>query len=205
VSDSVFGPIKSPIDLRKAISETIEIWIETYLALVERTYELDPRSLPLPRSYVFKDDGTLDKRPEDQLPTIVILSPGTKGKPKREGDGMYRVPWAVNVAAIVSARNHGDSMDLATYYATAIEALFVHQGSLGGFAVGSAWEGQRTDELRSEDDHMMAAGTNVFTFTVDQVVQKGAGLRVPPENPYEDLQPIPVKKVDVDLIPEEIQ
>jgi hypothetical protein len=204
MTDPVFGPVKSPIDLRLAIGATIDLWIETYLALVERAYDLPPRALPLPLSYVYKDDGNLDKRPEDQLPSIVILSPGTRGKASREGDGMYRAPWLVNVAAIVAARDQGETMDLATYYVTAIRLLLIQQGSLGGFALASTWEGERTDELAADSDRTMAAGTNVFTFLVDQVAQKGAGLKTPPTEPYEEAEPITVKEVDVELQPEEI-
>ncbi len=204
-ADPVFGPVRSPIDLRKAIATTIEDWIETYLALVERTYGLPSHALPVPKEYVFKDDGTLDKQPENALPCIVILSPGTRRAPKREGDGMYRVPWLVNVAAIVSARDHGTTMDLATYYTTALRLLLIHNGTLGGFALGSAWEGERTDELRPDGERTQAAGTNVFTFTVDQVAQKGAGLRTPPDEPYDPVELPEITEVKVDLKPEEIQ
>lgn len=205
--DAVFGPILSPIDVRLAVRETVREWIETYLARVERHYGLEPRSLQLPKTYVMRDDGKLDKAPQDRLPAVVILSPGTAGKPKREGDGNYRASYAVSVAVVVSAstKNPTAVIDLAQYYSAAIMALMVHQGTLGGFAESTSWEGQRNDELAPEDDQTNAAGTNVFKVTVPNVVRKGAGLKTPPEEPYEEGKPIEIKEVEIDLKPEEIK
>lgn len=202
--EAIFGPLRSKIEVRNAVKSTIEDWIETYLAVVERHYEIPARSLELPRSYVTKDDGTLDKRPEDQTPTIVILSPGTKGDPSVDGDGLYRIPYVVNVAAIVSARDHDATSYLAEYYSLAVRSLLVHNGTLGGFAMATVWEGDRSDDLRPEDDRTIAAGTNVFRVLVPDVVKKGAGLKAPPEEPYEEADPVLVKEVDVELRPEEI-
>lgn len=204
IVDPVLGPLKSRIDLRQAIGATIELWIETYLAAVERAYELEPRTLPAPRGYLFKDDERLDKRPEKQTPTIVILSPGSKKKPSREGDGMYRASWQVNVAAVVKSVSEIDAIDLAEYYTVALRQLLIHKGSLGGFAMGSAWEGERSDPIRPDGKRTQAIGINVFTFTVDRVAQKGAGLLAPLEDPYEPPVPVTAKEVDVELEPEEI-
>jgi len=204
MSDPVFGPLIDERDVQHAVRDTITLWIETYLAVVERKIEVDPRTLLLPRSYVLKDDGTLDKRPEDQIPSVVILCPGTAGDPRMDGEGLYRVPYAVNVAVIVSAMDEVSTSDLAKFYAAAIRNLLVHNGSLGGFAESTRWRGSRNDELRPEDDRTMAAGTNVFEVLVPDVVQKGAGLKAPPDEPYEETELPTVTKVDVELEPEEI-
>lgn len=204
MNDPVFGPLIDARDVQRAVEATLDKWIETYLAMVERLNELDPRTLPAPESYVHKDDGTLDKRPEDQTPTIVILSPGTTGEARMEGDGMYRATWVVNVAAIVESADPGYVSELAKLYNAVIRAALVQNGSLDGFAVSTRWRGERNDDLRSEASRSLAAGTNVFEVTVKDVVQKGAGLRQPPENPYEVAEPSTVDDVEVELKPEEI-
>lgn len=202
--DPVLGPLKGTIDVRRAVKETIQEWIETYIAAVERHYGLDPKTIALPKSYVFSDDGSLDKSPEDQVPCVVILVPATAERAKREGTGAYRVKWNVTVSVIVSSFSQSFTSDLAQYYSTAVLALMVHQGTLGGFAESTIWRGQRNDDLKPEEKRTLAAGTNVFEVLVPDVVRKGAGLKAPPEEPYEELQPITVKEVDVDLQPEEI-
>lgn len=205
MTDPIYGPILSPVDVQVAVRTTIKQWVATYLAVVERLNDLDPKKLPHPKSYVLKDDGTLTKRPEDQTPSVVILCPGTAGDPVMDGEGLYRVPWAVSVAAIVSARDQETSSDVAKFYAAAIRALLVQQGSLGGFAASTRWRGERNDDLRSEDDRTLAVGVNVFEVLVRDVVQKGAGLTEPPDEPYEEAEPPTVDEVEVELNPEEIE
>jgi hypothetical protein len=203
--DPVFGPLKGAIDVREAVKATIEEWIETYLARVEKHYGLKPRTIQTPRSYVFADDGSLNKRPEKQLPCVLITCTGTKGDARREGDGTYRAPWSVGVGVLVSSKDQLSSSNLAQWYSTAIMALMVHNGTLGGFAEATTWRGQRNDDLKPEQNRTLAAGTNVFEVLVPEVVRKGAGLKAPPEDPYEDVQPYEITEVDIDLQPEEIQ
>ena len=202
--DPIFGPLKGAIDVREAVKATIQKWIPTYLAAVERHYGLKPRTIQTPRSYVFSDDGKLDKRPEKQVPCVVILVPATSGKPAREGDGNYRARWPVTVSVIVASKNQGATSDLAQWYSTAILGLMVHNGTLGGFAMETTWFGQRNDDLRPEQNRTLAAGTNVFEVLVPEVVRKGAGLKEPPADPYEEVSPIEITEVEIDLQPEEL-
>jgi hypothetical protein len=205
--DPVFGPSIHERHVQYAVRDTIQLWIETYLAAVERREGMEPREIPVPDpgNYVLKDDGTLNKRPEDALPAVLILCPGTAGPATVEGQGSYGVPFVVNVAAIVSSGDPAYVSDLAKHYTSALRDLLVHNGSLGGFAQTSAWKGSRTDDLRPEDDRSMAAGVNVFHIYVKDVVRRGAGLKAPPEDPYEELELPTIKEVEVDLKPEEIK
>jgi hypothetical protein len=202
--DPVFGPSIRERHVQRAVRDTVKRWITTYLAAIERAEELDPRSLPEPRSYVLKDDGTLNKRPSDQTPTICVLCPGTYGDPVMEGEGLYRAAFLVNVAAIVESGDPDFVSDLAGFYISAVRDLLVHNGSLGGFAQTSAWKGSRTDDLKPEDGRSIAAGTNVFHVYVSGVVQRGAGLKAPPEEPYEEIELPTITDVEVALKPEEI-
>lgn len=202
--DPIFGPLIDTRDVQLAVKSTVQKWIKTYVALVERMNGLDPRSLPLPRSYVLKNHDALSKNPEDQTPAIVIVCPGTAGDPVRDGEGFYRVPYAVSVAAIVSARDEDSTSVLAKRYAAALYALMVHNGSLGGFAEGVRWRGERNDDLRPDGDRTIAVGINVFEVLVPNVIQAGAGLKEPPEEPYEESELPTVDDVEVALKPEEI-
>lgn len=204
MSDPIFGPLVDPSDVQAAVQETLEEWIETYLAVVERAKGLDPKSMELPASYVQKDDGALNKRPEDELPCVAILCPGTAGDPTMDGSGLYTARWVVNVAVIVTSGDQDFVSDYAKFYAAAIRAALVQNGSLGGFAKTTVWRGERNDDLRPEDDRTMAAGTNVFEVMVPDVVQRGAGLKAPPAKPYEESELPTVESVEVELKPEEI-
>jgi hypothetical protein len=96
------------------------------------------------------------------------------------------------------------SSRLAKRYRKALEMLLVHQPSLGGFAEGIIFRGHRNDDLRPEDDRSIAAGTNVFEVLVPDIVQAGAGLREPLDEPYEEADIPTVTEATVDLKPEEL-
>lgn len=204
--DPVFGPSIHERHVQYAVKDTIQLWIETYLAAVERREGLEPHSIPVPDpgNYVLKDDGNLNKRPEDSLPAILILCPGTTDEASVDGEGSYRVPFLVNVAAIVSSGDPGYVSDLAKLYTSALRDLLIHNGSLRGFAQTSVWKGSRTDDLKPEDDRSIASGVNVFRIYVSGVVQRGAGLKAPPGDPYEEIELPTVTDVEVELKPEEI-
>ena len=203
MTDSAFGLFQLDEDLQEAVVSTIRKWLPTYLALIERKVELAPRSIPLPRSYVLSDNGELNKKPEDQLPAVVVLCPGGgKITPRQEGDGRIRAGYVVNVACIVTARDHESTDKLARRYRKALELILVHQPSLGGFAEASIFRGWRNDELLPEDDRTIAAGTNVFEVLVPDISQAGKGLQAPLDDPYEEAEIPAVTEADVTLEPE---
>jgi hypothetical protein len=202
---ALFGDFKLDEELQQAAEDTIREWIKTYLAVVERRVGLNPGTLPLPKSYVWSDDGALSKKPEDQLPCIVILAPGTgKTQIVEDGEGNHRGGVVMNVAVIVEANSQAAASRLAKRYRKALELLLVHQPSLGGFASGLLFRGWRNDDLRPEDSRSIATGTNVVEVLVPNISKAGAGLKAPLEEPYEETKAPTVKSpVDVDLESEE--
>lgn len=180
---SVHGNIITGSDIEAAALTTVERWIETYLAEIERQNDLDPRTLPLPRAYVTVADDQLDVWPEDQLPAIAVLSPGTASEPRYDADHVA-AGYAVNVAVLVSARDKETTKRLAHLYGAAILLLMVEQRSLDGFASSSRWRGQRWDALSPEDNRTLAAAINVFEVAVDPVVTTGGGRKEPLDDPY---------------------
>lgn len=182
---SVFGPIVNQPAIQQAVVETIDLWIVTYLAEIERQNDLEPRAIQLPKSYITSDDGELNKWPEDQLPAILVMCPGNANDPVERADG-YTANFAVNVAAIVSQRDKESTTTMAGYYGAALMALIVQNPSLGGIANGVRWRGGRTDDLAPDDARSIAAAVHVFEVEVENVVQLADfGLNEPPEDPYE--------------------
>jgi len=202
--DAIFGDFLLEEEIKQAAEDTIRLWIPTYLALIERRVELPPKTLPLPRSYVHSDEGTLTKRPEDKLPCVAILSPGSgKLAPKSDGEGRQRGGVVLNVAVIVTTRSGSASLT-SSRYRKALELLLVQNPALGGVAADLFFRGWRNDDLKPEDNRSMAAGVNVIEALIPNLSQAGAGLKTPLENPYEEPEGTVVTKVDVDLDPEEI-
>jgi hypothetical protein len=200
---AVFGDFTLDEEIKQAVEDTISEWIETYLALIERRAGLDPKSLPLPKSYVHSDDGTLNKRPEDQLPCVAILAPGNgKLAPKGDGEGRQRGGVVLNVAVIVETKSGSASLT-SSRYRKALELLLLHQSDLGGIATETFFRGWRNDDLKAEDNRSIAAGVNVIEALIPNLSQAGMGLNAPPADPYEETEPPVVTEVDVELNPEE--
>ena len=84
----IFLDIKDGAQLEEAIIAHISAWMPVYLREIEiqRGWPNDKR-LPNARSYtVF---SRLDHFDEQQLPAVVVSSPGLAGAPKMEGTGAY--------------------------------------------------------------------------------------------------------------------
>jgi hypothetical protein len=201
--DSVFGPIVEGSDVKAAIEATLRKWMPTYLALIERHAEREPKSMPIPRSYVLTDDPNLNKKVEDQLPAVVVMTPGNgERRPKHDGRGIYSAGFRVVISIVASARDQPSTTALAERYRKAVELMLLHQGSLGGFAEASVFVGWRTDDMDSSSDRTIAAGTNIFEVLVKGIAQHGAGLREPLKEPYEEAELPTITEVDVDVEPE---
>src|SRR5262245_7939817 len=77
-------------------------WVPTYPAELERQTEREPGSLPVPRAWTTAT--SFDKWPEDQLPAVLVISPGLLEPPNGEGDGSYRAKYSLGIGVITSAR-----------------------------------------------------------------------------------------------------
>lgn len=183
---NVFGPIVTGADVEAAALATLQLWMTTYLAEIERQTGRSPHALPPIRSWEIIDD--LARWPEDQVPAIVLASPGLAGEPQKGGDGTYQATWHLIVAVIASGRDRGSSRSLAQAYGAAVRTLLLQQPSLGGFATAVEWIGERYDVLTSEVARTLAGGRLEFTVDVDDVVSiAGAPLHPDPEpDPYVD-------------------
>lgn len=199
---SIHGHVVVGHEIRDAVKDTIEKWIETYLAEIERREGMDPRSLPLPADYVTVRNDRLDKWPESQLPAVIIMSPGTSRRPSRKGDVVSAV-FAVNVAVIVSSSDQEETLITAERYAAALLLLFTEQASLGGFAQTTLWGGQRWDSLPPEDGRTLASTINVFEVVVGTAVELHGGPGEPPEDPYEASDWPVAQTTHLDIYPED--
>ena len=173
----IFLDIKDGAQLEEAIIAHISAWLPVYLREIEiqRGWPDDKR-LPNARSYtVF---SRLDHFDEQQLPAVVVSSPGLAGAPKMEGTGAYTAIWNVNIAVIVSAMDQASTNTLAKIYAAAVRGIMVQKPSIGGFAVHSVWTNESYDDLGSSDgERTFAVGVGEFAVMVEDVVNKMGGPR----------------------------
>ena len=196
---SVFGPIISAFEVEHALANCARIWIRDYLAEVERQRGLEVEGFPRFRSIVAS--GMPAKWPEDQLPALLISSPGLaeSGASRSiqvHGDGGYVARYRVDCTSEVSARGNRQAIMLARFYTAAVRTLIVQQPLRMASAAPSwlrrvDWTGERYDLRDWTVDRTRCAGTVSFAVEVDGVSTRGLGPRSPIYPPTDPDEPPP--------------
>lgn len=189
VSTSIFGPMVSGGDVEGWVLDLCRRWFGTYLSEVERHHGIEAGTLARPRAYV--PAQTYDKWPEDQLPALMVLSPGVAELPLKEGDGRYRAAWLISVGVLCSTRTQGETHALAMHYALALRELLLQRPSLDGHAAGTIWRSETYNELDYDDQRTLGGGSVEFAIEVENVAQASAGPLTPDEPLSPDTDPWP--------------
>lgn len=195
----VFGPIITSNAVRKAVEATVKLWLPTYTAEVVAQAGL-PRA-PLPDIRSWKSWPDFYVWPEDQFPACVVVSPGTNGEPEMH-NRQITVPWTAGVAIVVSAKDAESTADLIGYYAAAVRALLVQNGSLGGFAVETSFMAERYDEHPLPDQGRTVRTAMVTVSVLVEGINNRYGGPPTPDNPTEDPGVWPtIHEVDETVVP----
>lgn len=170
--DSLFGRLIAAADVEDALQVSLEQTIEDYLCEVERQHGIEVGTLERPRSWVVSAD--VEKFVEDQLPAVIIASPGTDAEPPiADGQGRYLAKWNLDVAVHIAARAEREALRLARYYALAIRAAALQQAS--PLFVGVDWLGESYDLLDSSSDRSICNARVRLAVQVAEVVNRNAG------------------------------
>jgi hypothetical protein len=189
----IFGNIVLGSDVEDAAIATLEGWFPVYIREMELQKGIEEDALPLPRSYITADK--LDREAVDQLPAIVVVSPGLSGKnsPQQEGDGTFRVPFAISVGVFVGGKDRTSTKNLVRQYVGICRMIMLQKQSLGGFADGSTWLDESYDDTFAfTDDQTISAGMVVYEIWVANAASRFGGPAVyggPPPDPDPDTQP----------------
>lgn len=173
----VFGTIFTPRKMEDALMVTLQTWMPTYLAEIERQTLRDSESLPHPQSWA-NSTSEFNAIPGDEImPLVVVICTGLAGEPERHGDGRYRAPWACGVGVFTSGRDQDSSRGLAYDYGAAIRALIVQHQSLGGLpgAGGIDWVEERYDDVDIEEERTLGSARIVFSVWIEDVVSDNLG------------------------------
>jgi hypothetical protein len=135
----IFGQVLDPARVEQAVKATLQAWLRDHLANQERENDRQPGSLPYPRSW--PTISAFETRKHEQLPAIVIVSPGTAEPPTRHEDGRIDAKWRVEVAAVLSGKDEETARKLASMYVAAIVSALEQNPTLDGFARASRWVG----------------------------------------------------------------
>lgn len=158
-------------------------WLSTSIGRIEREEGLEPNSVQRPLSVL--TTSQFEKGPEDQLPCVVVMSPGLTGAPERRGRGSLKFTWGVTVAGLVGDTTPESSRLMGQIYAAAFSVAIMEHRSLGGFASGVEQLDERYDDIDFGDGRTLGAGRCVFEVSVEDARRTGGG----PERPLPPADP----------------
>lgn len=189
---SIFGAIKLANNVEDAAVNTLEMWFKTYLRELELQQAVTQDAYPVPRQYITAE--RLDLASADQLPAIVVVSPGLSGtRPRQEGDGSFRVFLSLAVGCFVAGKDRQSTKDLVRTYTAIARTIMLQHQALGGFADGTTWIDESYDDnFRFEDTDTIGAGQVIFEIEVAGVVNRYGGpalYQEPEPAPDPDTQP----------------
>lgn len=198
---SAIGPIITGGDVEAAALTMLRKWCSTYLAEAERQTGRPVGSLPRPRAWTTTPD--FEHWPEDQLPCVMLISPGLQEAPLADGAGAYRVRFMLGLAAVVSAATAVETADLAKLYCATLRTCLVQHQSLEGFAHGVVWLDEDYDDLPTADTRSLGAGQAIFSIEVDGFARRWNGPPYPDASvPEPDTGPIPDDAIATDVVVE---
>lgn len=198
---TLFGRLIESTDVQVAAQETIEKWIETYLAEYERQRGLDPKTIDVIETYTqvneFRDWAG------NETPVCVIVSPEIPVT-KRHGDGTYSGDFTLGIGIIVQANNRINTNRMGRAYGAIIRQLLLQQAGLGGLASGITFENEKYNDVPEGEDRAQASAQVIFTVEVPEIVDSRKGVIEPFEEPYEAGSEAPeAQKVSVTINDEE--
>jgi hypothetical protein len=180
--EDIFGDIVDADTIEQAAKQTLQAWLPAHLAHQERRRDLQMRSIAHPRSWPTVSE--FDPEPHEQLPSIVLVSPGTTGEIHRDGSGRHSATWRLDIIAAVASSTEPEVRRLAGVYAAAIRGVLVQNPELGGVAARTRWMGE--DYAVGTTHRGPRAMVEVsFEIDVDDVVDARLGPLAPPPDPYD--------------------
>lgn len=181
--------------VERCVMAHTRLWLPTYLRDAERAEgvmpdgvtELEPGSLPLPRSYR-PTDGRVDKWGEDQLPALIFGSPGVdEGTLRHDGRGRYTARWIFQLTVVYSAKDDTLTRFGTAVYASALLQLFVQQQAIEGLEVeGIVPLDLAFDRLAFSPSRALGAATLAFSLEAGAVADARGGPLEPLDDPLDD-------------------
>lgn len=206
LATTIFDRIVTGGDVERWLLQHLRTWSGTYLSEVERQHGVEAGTYQRVRQWTVA--GAFEKWPEDQLPAIVLVSPGLAERPLKNGEGVYRARWSIGVSCICSAATMAAAHDMAMIFTAAHRTLLEQKPRLAEGVRAIDWLDERYDDLAFDDTRALYAGQVTTTIEVDSVLNASAGPLTPSEPIQPTTDPYPlwpqVQLVDVDVEPQAI-
>jgi len=190
---SALGTLKTSSTIETAVIDRLRAWMPSYIADVERQNDLEPGSAASIKSIrAVSDPNDSARRPEDQLPAVLVAVSSTSEKPKKDADGYYSAPYTLGVMVVTATNSEQNSRHLGQLYGAAIRGCLVQSRSLSSDVQMTDWEGEDLGLIDPEDNRSLFGCTNTFSCELRDIVSWKMGpppTWEPPETPVEATPP----------------
>src|SRR5262252_1941356 len=186
--DSIFQPIFDGSVLTRAVIATLKLWYPTYIHELEIQRGYPTKQIPPPRTYV--ERWRFDSYPDEQIPIVVVVSPGMAEAPDYAGDGAVGGWWALGVGVIAAANTEDNSERMAKIYGAAARAILEQKSFLDDsweFNGINVMDESYEDVPDIEQARTMRAAQVICRVRVENMMNKWAGPAYP--DPPEEAQP----------------
>ena len=197
----VAGPL-----LEVAVVEHLRAWLPAYRVEVVRQFnEQTGASVPdtaLKPIRSFVSAAAFDKLPEDQMPCIVLESPGLTDKPEVRGDGQVDMTFGLVIGVVSPGKDADDTRLTNRLYGAAIAAIMVQQRVQHPNVSTVTLTDLAYDAIPFDEHRTIAATRATFDVVMPNVLNRRAGPLEPPADPLAS-HPAPfiAETVDVTLGP----
>jgi hypothetical protein len=180
---SIFGDLFGGDQIDAALEDLLATWMPTYLKeVVRQRGGLGGLTLAPPGS--IRAVAEFDRWPEQQLPAIVIVNPGTGDPPINRG-GAFDAKWPIEICISVSAASETETRRNSQLYIAAARGCIMQRRSLGAGMKGVDWSGESYTLVESDKRRSLAGAKASFVIEREDVLTVGAG----PIDPELDPQP----------------
>jgi hypothetical protein len=175
-----FGKLLSPHTIENDMVAHLKYWMPSYLGEWERETGRKPGELVV-MTYTTKTK--FDRFPEEEIPMMICISPGTIGKPWKQGRS-WSARWLLRVTAVCSAPTEDVTRELAHIYMSAAKDIVEQYQGINNnpSCEGVDWAGDVYSLIGSSQTRTLAASQVVFHAQYCNVVDESQG----PEKPTAD-------------------
>lgn len=180
-AESVFGTIFVAADrLEMPTADLLQRWFPTLLTRV--CNQLDIEVLPTPKMKNYTKRNRYEALKGEELPRIVVISPGIVGTPRKTGNGNYRAIWRLGIGVACGASDEDEAKLHCDIYAACIREIMVKYAG-GWLQAKIEWIDEAYVDLPLTDQVLLTRAANEW-FTVD--IENVAQTRGGPEDPDQE-------------------
>lgn len=174
--DDEYGPTYGANNVQSAVVTTLEKWMPTYIAAVNRN--VGTEALYVPIDYRHRPDyRTLPK--SHNVAAVLVSVPGTSSEPLQQ-QYTIRSDWRAEVQIFIYGTKDWQQTEAFTQaYATCVRTLLIQQRALGGFAQTTKWDGEQYHEGEHNSGRTIGIATVRFVVTVGSVMNPMGGPPAP--------------------------